>query len=105
MFSVGLHSVAKRAPRVSENSVGALASQSRSFSLEDVQARLHKQVRSQAVANMKVRPNETRGTVIFFYVEETGKRLAVIDWDVWVDGKHHVLSIDRENYQRSVVEE
>ena len=75
------------------------------FSLADVREKLHKQVRSKALANMKVSPEDTRGRVAFFYVDEQRKRWAVIDWDVWVDGKHVVLSIDRDNYERSIVEE
>ena len=105
MIGVGLHYVTRRALGFRENPFSARESHPRSFSPEDIQAKLRKQVRSRTLANMRVRPEETRGTIAFFYVDSVGNRLAVIDWDVWVDGKHHVLSIDRENYQRSVVEE
>lgn len=75
------------------------------FSTEDVSAKLKKHVRSKPLSSLKVPHEQTSGTVAFFYRDEKGNRLAVIDWDTWVDGRHHVLAIDKTNYERSVVEE
>ncbi len=75
------------------------------FSIDDAHAKLKKHVRSKPLSNLRAPREQTSGTVAFFYRDEKGNRLAVIDWDTWVDGKHHVLSIDKTNYVRSVVEE
>ena len=73
------------------------------FSQEEAQAKLGRRVKLKANA---IEPKIVNTGVVAYTTVVHGERVLVIDWDEKLPGwKHRITQIDRQNYQRAIVEE
>lgn len=76
------------------------------FSLEEARSHLHKQVRFNIICQSCPLKNEqtTGRTASVQKRDSDGQYEIAIDWDVSFRGKHEVLLLDKESYERVVIE-